>query len=71
MYVAEEVSEGKDVGRNLSSCHYNYKQPPPDGVASDVGSRLGTKPQSVDAQKGTMLDIFVRCLKKNIAQVCT
>jgi hypothetical protein len=32
---------------------------------------LGTKPESVDAQKGTMLDIFVRCLKKEIAQVCT
>ncbi len=25
----------------------------------------------VDAQKGTMLDIFVRCPKKKIAQVCT
>jgi hypothetical protein len=41
------------------------------GVASDAGPRLGTKPESVDAQKGTMLDIFARCLKKEIAQVCT
>jgi hypothetical protein len=32
---------------------------------------MGTKPESVDAQKGTMLDIFGRCLKKKIAQVCT
>ncbi len=32
---------------------------------------MGTEPESVDAQKGTMLDIFARCLKKNIAQVCT
>jgi hypothetical protein len=32
---------------------------------------MGTKPESVDAQKGTMLDIFARCLKKKIAQVCT
>jgi hypothetical protein len=31
---------------------------------------LGTKPKSVDAQKGTMLDVFARCLKKKIAQVC-
>jgi hypothetical protein len=42
-----------------------------DGVASDAGPKLGTKPESVDAQKGTMLDIFARCLKKKIAQVCT
>jgi hypothetical protein len=40
-------------------------------VALDAGPRLGTKPESVDAQKGTMLDIFARCLKKKIAQVCT
>jgi hypothetical protein len=32
---------------------------------------MGTKLEPVDAQKGTMQDIFVRCLKKNIAQVCT
>jgi hypothetical protein len=32
---------------------------------------MGTEPESVDAQKGTMKDIFMRCLKKNIAQVCT
>jgi hypothetical protein len=32
---------------------------------------MGTKPESVGAQKGTMKDIFARCLKKNIAQVCT
>jgi hypothetical protein len=32
---------------------------------------MGTEPESVDAQKGTMKDIFARCLKKNIAQVCT
>jgi hypothetical protein len=31
---------------------------------------MGTEPEPVDAQKGTMKDIFVRCLKKNIAQVC-
>ncbi len=35
------------------------------------GPGLGTKPESVDAQKGTMLDIFARCLKKEIAQVHT
>jgi hypothetical protein len=35
------------------------------------GPRLGTKPESVDAQKGTMMDIFTSCLKKEIAQVCT
>jgi hypothetical protein len=29
---------------------------------------LGTKPDPVDAQEGTMLDIFARCLKKKIAQ---
>jgi hypothetical protein len=40
-------------------------------LASDAGPKLGTKPESVDAQKGTMLDIFARCLKKKIAQVCT
>jgi hypothetical protein len=33
--------------------------------------QMGTEPEPVDAQKGTMQDIFVRCLKKNIAQVCT
>jgi hypothetical protein len=32
---------------------------------------MGTEPESVDAQKGTMKDVFARCLKKNIAQVCT
>jgi hypothetical protein len=32
---------------------------------------MGTELESVDAQKGTMHDIFARCLKKNIAQVCT
>jgi hypothetical protein len=35
-------------------------------VALEAGPILGTKPESVDAQKGTMLDIFVRCLKKEI-----
>jgi hypothetical protein len=33
--------------------------------------QMGTKPEPVDAQKGTMPDIFARCLKKKIAQVCT
>jgi hypothetical protein len=33
--------------------------------------RMGTKPESFDAQKGTMLDIFARCLRKKIALVCT
>jgi hypothetical protein len=33
--------------------------------------QMGTEPESVDAQKGTMKDIFARCLKKNEAQVCT
>ncbi len=33
--------------------------------------QMGTEPGPVDAQKGTMKDIFARCLKKNIAQVCT
>ncbi len=32
---------------------------------------MGTKLESVDAQKGTMKYIFTRCLKKNKAQVCT
>jgi hypothetical protein len=32
---------------------------------------MGTEPESVDAQNGTMKDVFARCLKKNIAQVCT
>ncbi len=32
--------------------------------------QMGTKPEPVGAQKGTMKDIFSRCLKKNIAQVC-
>jgi hypothetical protein len=32
---------------------------------------MGTEPEPVDAQKGNMKDIFTRCLKKNIAQVCT
>jgi hypothetical protein len=32
---------------------------------------MGTEPESVDAQKRTMKDIFTRCLKKKIAQVCT
>ncbi len=33
--------------------------------------QFGTEPESVDAQKGTVKDIFTRCLKKNVAQVCT
>jgi hypothetical protein len=33
--------------------------------------QMGTELESVDAQKGTMKDIFARCLEKNIAQVCT
>jgi hypothetical protein len=33
--------------------------------------QMGTKLESVDAQKGTMKDIYSRCLKKNKAQVCT
>jgi hypothetical protein len=32
---------------------------------------MGTEPESVDAQKGTMKDIFAGCLKKKEAQVCT
>jgi hypothetical protein len=32
---------------------------------------MGTELESVDAQKGTMKDLLARCLKKNIAQVCT
>ena len=32
---------------------------------------MGTEPESVDAQKGTMKDILARCFKKNEAQVCT
>jgi hypothetical protein len=32
--------------------------------------QMGTELESVDAQKGTMKDIFARCLKKNEAQVC-
>ncbi len=32
--------------------------------------QMGTEPESVDAQKGTMKDIFARYLKKNKAQVC-
>ncbi len=33
--------------------------------------QMATEPESVDAQKGTMKYIFARCLKKNVAQVCT
>jgi hypothetical protein len=33
--------------------------------------QMGTEQESVVAQKGTMKDIFARCLKKNVAQVCT
>jgi hypothetical protein len=55
----------------VSGCHKDYKQPSLDGVASDAGPKLGTKPEPVDVQKGTMLDIFARCVKKKIAQVCT
>ncbi len=33
--------------------------------------QMGTKLEPVDAQNGTMQDIFASCLKKNIAQVCT
>jgi hypothetical protein len=40
-------------------------------VASMRAPQMGTEPESVDAQKGTMKDIFARCLKKNMAQVCT
>ncbi len=41
-------------------------------MALDVGPpQMGTEPEPVDPQKGTMKDIFARCLKKNIAQVCT
>jgi hypothetical protein len=40
-------------------------------MASDAGPRLGTKLESVDAQKGTMLDVLARFLEKKIAQVCT
>jgi hypothetical protein len=32
---------------------------------------MGTEPESVDVQKGTMKDVFARCLNKNKAQVCT
>ncbi len=31
---------------------------------------MGTGPESVDAKKVTMQDVFARCLKKDIAQVC-
>jgi hypothetical protein len=55
MYVAEEVSEG-----NLLRTVWLRTWAP-----------IGTKTESVDSQKGTMLDIFARCLKKKIAQVCT
>jgi hypothetical protein len=32
---------------------------------------MGTEPESVYAQKGTMQDVLARCLKKTEAQVCT
>jgi hypothetical protein len=32
---------------------------------------MGTEPESVYAQKGTMKDVLARCLKKTEAQVCT
>ncbi len=32
---------------------------------------MGTKTESVHAQKGTMQDVIARCLKKTEAQVCT
>ncbi len=37
LVCAEELSERKDIGWNMTSCHWGYKQPPPDGVASDTG----------------------------------
>jgi hypothetical protein len=40
-------------------------------MASDASPKLVTKLETVDAQRGIMLDIFGRCLKKEIAQVCT
>ncbi len=42
-----------------------------EGKSNKEKARGGTKPESVDAQKGTMLDIFARCLKKEIAPVRT
>jgi hypothetical protein len=35
------------------------------------GPQMGLETESVDAQKGTKLDIIARCHKTNIAQVCT
>jgi hypothetical protein len=32
---------------------------------------MGTEPEFVDAQKEAMKGVFARCLKNNIAQVCT
>jgi hypothetical protein len=31
---------------------------------------MGTEPESVHAQEGTMQDVLARCLKKTEAQVC-
>jgi hypothetical protein len=33
--------------------------------------QMGTEPEPVDAQKGTMKDVFARCLNKKVAHVCT
>ncbi len=56
----------------MSSCHLDYKQPPPDKRGFQRGLlEMGTEPESVDAQKGTMKDVLARCLKKDEAQVCT
>ncbi len=61
----------KTLGEMWAAVIKTIKQPPPDGGALDAGPQMGTEPESVDAQKGTMKDVFARRLEKNIAQVCT
>jgi hypothetical protein len=71
MYVAEEVSEGKMLGKMWAAVIRNINNLLRTAAWLRTQPQLGKKKESVDAQKGTMLDIFARCLKKEMAQVCT
>jgi hypothetical protein len=64
VHASEGQLEGKDVGWNVSSCHQDYKQSPPEERGFLRGCpKMGTEPESVYAQKETMQDVLARCLK--------
>ncbi len=63
MYVTEEVSEGKTLGEMWVAVIRNINN-----LLRTRGFGRGPIGESVDAQKGTMLDIFERCLKKEITK---